>query len=401
MQRSTNRPFAWLLAATGSSGLGEGISLSVLPLLMTTLTRDPVTVGLLQTAAALPWALFGLHAGALVDRWDRARTLFVCDLVRAAFAGLLGVAILAGRVEVITLLVFAFATSVATVIFRAADAAVLPSLVAGTELARANSRLQASQTISAGFVGPSLGGALFTLAHWFPATVQLITFALSAACLRRLPRRAGRRISRRTTLHSEIVEGLHHVRANRTLRALAAGTALQGAGTWMMMGVFVLYTLDTLGAPASGYGLLITAYAAGSLMGAGLAPRLQARLGARAVLTSAALLGGLTILGLAATRTFAVATAAMALLGVAILALNVSAVTLRQQHTPDHLLGRVSSAFTVLNVATAPVVGPVAGLIASHFGLPAALATAGVVFCAAAPFLAAGVRPSSSVERAA
>ncbi len=78
--------------------------------------------------------------------------------------------------------------------------------------------------------------------------------------------------------------------------------------------------------------------------------------------------------------------------------LNISAVTLRQQHTPEHLLGRVSSAFNVLNVATAPIVGPVSGLIASHYGLPAALAVAGITFCGATPLLAAGLRPRAQAD---
>ena len=63
-----NRAFAWLWTATASGACAEGISLSVLPLLMTTVTRDPLLVALLQTAAALPWVLIGLQAGALVDR---------------------------------------------------------------------------------------------------------------------------------------------------------------------------------------------------------------------------------------------------------------------------------------------------------------------------------------------
>ena len=108
-------------------------------------------------------------------------------------------------------------------------------------------------------------------------------------------------------------------------------------------------------------------------------------------LASAALLGGLSIIGLSANHTFTAAAAAMLVLGVAIMVLNISAVTLRQQHTPQHLLGRVSSAFNVLNVATAPVLGTIAGLIASHFGLPAALAAAGITFSTAAPLLALGL----------
>lgn len=365
--------------------------MSVLPLLMATVTRDPLLVGLLQTAAALPWAVFGLQAGALVDRWDRARVLFVCDLVRAGLAGLLVIAVWAGLVGVVSLLLFAFTSAVATVLFRAADAAVLPTLVASDDLAHANSRLQAGQTITASFLGPGLGGLIFTLAHAFPVAVQAVAFTVSAACLWRIPRRTAPRTRSGKTLRHDIGQGLHHLWTDRTLRALAAATTLQGAGTWMLMAVLVLYTLETLQAPAAGYGLLITAYAVGSLAGTALNSLLAARTGVRVRLSSAALLGGLSIIGLSANRTFTVAAVAMVVLGVAIMVLNISAVTLRQRHTPEHLLGRGSSAFNVLNVATAPIVGTISGVIASQFGLPAALAAAGITFSVAAPLLALGL----------
>lgn len=387
-------PFVWLWAATVSGGLGEGISLSALPLLMTTVTRDPLLVALLPAAAASAWAFFGLQAGALVDRWDRARVLFYADVARAGLAALLGVAVLVGLVTIASLLVFAFATSMATVLFRAADAAVLPSLVTRDELVRANGRLQAGQTVTASFLGPGCGGLIFALAPWLPSFGQAVAFAGSAVCLRRLPRRDEPRVRSGVPLRREVAQGLAQVWSDRTLRALAAGTTLQGAGTWMLMAVLVLYTLEILGAPAGGYGLLLTAYAAGSLLGAALCSTIRQRLGVWISLTSAALLGGLSIIALAATHTFLLGAAEMLTLGIAILILNISTVSLRQQRTPAHLLGRVSSTFHVLNVATAPVVAPISGLIASHFGLPAALAAAGVTFTAAAPLLAAGVRPS-------
>ena len=278
--------------------------------------------------------------------------------------------------------------------FRAADAALLPSLVRSTELARANGRLKAGETITGSFVGPGLGAAIFGFAPWAPAIIQAVAFALSALCLQRLPRRHEPRPGTGLTLRAEVSEGLRHLWADRTLRALAAATALQGAGTWMLMAVLVLYSLETLHAPPVAYGVLITAYAAGSLLGAAVSTAAQARLGVRLALTAAALIAGLSVISLALTRTFGVAATAMFILGVAAMTLSIIAVTLRQQRTPGHLLGRVSGAFGVLNVASGPAVAPISGLIGVHFGLPAALAVAGTCICAAAPLLATGVNSS-------
>jgi MFS family permease len=169
---------------------------------------------------------------------------------------------------------------------------------------------------------------------------------------------------------------LRHLWAYKTLRSLASATTLQGAGTWMMMAVLVLYSLETLQAPAAAYGLLITAYAAGSLFGAGISAKLEVLLGTRWALSVSALAAGQSVLMLAFCRAFVLAAAAMAVLGVGSMILNVVTITLRQRRTPEAFRGRVSSAFSVLNVSSAPVVAPLSGLIASSWGVPAALFTA-------------------------
>lgn len=67
----------WL--ASGVSSFGDGVYLTALPLLAASLTRDPVLLSAVSAAALLPWLLFGLIGGALVDRWDRRRTMWVTD----------------------------------------------------------------------------------------------------------------------------------------------------------------------------------------------------------------------------------------------------------------------------------------------------------------------------------
>lgn len=393
-----NQPFRWLWTAAASGSLAEGVSLSALPLIMASLTRDPLLIALLQTAAALPWALFGLPAGALVDRWDRARVLFAADTARAGLAAVLGVLVWIDRAHPGSLLAFAFVTSVATVMFRAADAAVLPTLVSSAELPRANARLKTGETVTGNFVGPSLGSVVFTFAPGLPPIIQAATFAISAVCLRRLPRRDEARPRSGLTLRAEVTQGLRHLWADKTLRTLAVATTLHGAGIWMLMAVLVLYSLQTLNAPAAAYGVLITTYAIGSLLGAAASSGVERRLGTRTALAAATLLGGLSIIMLAVTATFAVAAGAMLTLGFAAMTLTIITITLRQRRTPERLLGRVSSAFNVLNVAPAPVVAPISGLISAQLGTPIALTVAGAVFLLATPILAKGIaEPSGKV----
>jgi MFS family permease len=71
--------FGRLWTASGISNLGDGVTAIAIPLLAATLTRDPFRIAVVNAAQFLPWLLFG----ALVDRWDRKRTMWIADLLRA------------------------------------------------------------------------------------------------------------------------------------------------------------------------------------------------------------------------------------------------------------------------------------------------------------------------------
>lgn len=81
--------FRRLWIGTGASNLSDGILLGAAPLLAATLTRDPALVSGLLVARYLPWFLFTLHAGAVVDRYDNRILMTAANAIRAvALAGL-------------------------------------------------------------------------------------------------------------------------------------------------------------------------------------------------------------------------------------------------------------------------------------------------------------------------
>jgi Transmembrane secretion effector len=76
--------FRWLLASSVISNIGDGIALAAGPLLVASLTQDPLLVSFTLLAQQLPNPLFGLPAGAIADRFDRRRIVAAVNLVRAA-----------------------------------------------------------------------------------------------------------------------------------------------------------------------------------------------------------------------------------------------------------------------------------------------------------------------------
>ena len=115
----------------------------------------------MTAAATLPWLLFGLPAGVVVDRVDRIRLMWLIDLVRAAAVGLLGLAMARGNVTLAALYAVVFTLGIAETLFDSAAMAVVPAVVEEGSLETANGRLFAGQLTTNQFIGPPIGALLF------------------------------------------------------------------------------------------------------------------------------------------------------------------------------------------------------------------------------------------------
>src|SRR6266498_4796019 len=173
----------WLAAAI--STLGDGVCLTALPLLAATLSRDPLRVSLVAFASWLPWLLFGLLSGALVDRWDRRRMMWTVDACRFVVVGALGVAVLAGWASIPLLVAIGFLLGSGQTLFDNAAQSLIPTLVSRDtqRLERANSQLYGAQTVGQNFAGPPAGGALFALAASVPFLADAVSFAASSTLI--------------------------------------------------------------------------------------------------------------------------------------------------------------------------------------------------------------------------
>ena len=91
------RNFRWLLACSWVTNLGDGVTLAAGPLLVASQTHDPLTVAMAAFLLRLPWLLFGLYAGVVVDRLNRRAIVIATGLVRVAILLLLAASILTHR----------------------------------------------------------------------------------------------------------------------------------------------------------------------------------------------------------------------------------------------------------------------------------------------------------------
>ena len=389
-----NREYGKLWTASTISNLGDGVTLVAGPLLAANLTRDPALVAGLTFAQQLPWLLFSLVSGALVDRLDRRRVMAMVDFFRAGIIGILGLTVLSGWVSIPLMYAVFFLLGTAETLFANASLAILPSVVSKDDLEKANGRLFAAELVANDFAGRSLGGFLFAVAASIPFLLDAGTFAASAALILALQGRF--RVRRpegiaEKTLVGEINDGLVWLLRHRLLFTLAI---MLGAGNLTFSATYsilVLFADEVLNLGSVGYGLLMTTGGIGGVLGSLFAERIGYVFGTGRTLFLAMLLQGPVFAVIALSGNPLVVGAMIALLGVAAFTWNVLTFALRQVLVPDELLGRVTSVYRLLGVGSGAFGALIGGILARELGLAApfwfAAAVMAVVAVASLPFV--------------
>ena len=406
------------------STLGDGMYLAALPLLAATLTRDPLPVAVVTVAGWLPWLVFALPAGALVDRLDRRRVMWSVDAGRALVVGALTVAVLAGWASIPLLAVAGFLVGAGqTLVENAAQAMVVA--VVGRDprrLERANGRLVASLTVGQQLAGPPLGSAAFAVAPWLPFLADAVSFAAGAGLVATIGGRfapdggaaagaAGRgmaaqravpsRMSHGRGMAAQIAEGLRFLFGHRLLRAAVLLVSASNLAVMAGEAILVLFATEELGLDGRGYGLLLAAVALGGLPGSLLALRVAER-----VPPGPLIVGGV-LAGAAAMACFGLATdpwlagAAYAATGAVWGVWNVTLLSLRQAIVPDRLMGRVVGAIRLIGFGSIPIGALLGGVVARQLGLRAPFLLGAAVLAlaalAAAPVVTTGAIKAARV----
>ncbi|HEX4944715.1 MAG TPA: MFS transporter [Usitatibacteraceae bacterium] len=347
------------------------------------LNATPFEVGVLTALEALPYPLFGLFAGVLVDRASKLPVIIWADLGRGLALASVPACAWLGVLSMPVLYLAGFLVGVGSVIGWPAYQVFMTERVGRENLVEANAKIGISDSASQ-LVGPGLAGALI---QWLTAPIAILldalSFVASAWMLRGIPPAAtdAPKISGESVWR-EIGEGLVAVWRNRTLRALAWSLAAWQVFRHAYVAVVILFAARELGFSAGHVGVLFMAAGLGSLAAAGAVAPLNARYGFGPTMLVA--LGGTGIAWLVLGAASGDYLAASATFGLGLFLLDFSAMTffinyltLRQTVTPDRLLGRVTATMICLTVATAPLGGLAGGWIAEHWGLRATILLAG------------------------
>ena len=377
------RNFRLLWLGEGISLLGDQFHMIALPWLVLQLTGDGLAVGTVLAVAGIPRALFMPLGGALADRLSARNLMLASNLARLVLVALLAALVLTGAIQVWMLYAFALLFGLASAFFFPAQSAIVPQLVKTEDLQAGNSLIQGTAQRSV-LLGPALAGSLIAVLDgaggrtaadavglWgigVAFAIDAATFLVSAGTLwlMRLSRAKARAITPgEGDLLSSVREGLRTVWGDEALRMfflVIAGINLLFVGPFMV-GVPVLAD-SRFAEGAVAFGMIVSAYGAGSLGGtllAGVLPRPSPQHFARRLLLVTSVLGlGLVVLGLASSTL--VAAAVGLVMGVSDGYVVILFITWLQVRTPPAMLGRTMSLLMFAGMGLSPLSLALAGV---------------------------------------
>jgi MFS family permease len=345
------------------------------------LTGDPFLLGLVTAAQFLPVMVFGLFGGLIADVLPKRPTLLATQVVQMILAFVLFGLVATGRVEVWQIVVLAFLLGLSNAVDMPTRQSFVVEMVGREDLPTAVA-LNSATFNAARVVGPAVAG--LTIGAFDISVAFLINglsfLAVIAAYglmrdgeLRPAPRLA--RPGSVRAVGTSLADGLRYVRATDLVLLAVVVVGLVSTFALNFNVVIPALAQDVLGVDATGYGFLMAATGAGSLVAAlviAFSPRARPR-----YIVLGAIVLGVAEVAAALVGVYALALVSLFFVGMGVIAMNATANTTIQLTVPDELRGRVVSVFTTVFVGSTPIGALLIGALASSLGVGIAMALGG------------------------
>ena len=365
------KAFNRLWSASLVSNLSDGVLLAAAPLLAITLTDNTVLISLLGAMVMLPWLLFAIPIGTLVDRLDRRYILAGTNLLRSAVVGALAFTIAADLVTIHFLILAAFIIGTCEVASDTTAQSLIPQILEEKHFEKANSRLQISETVVQGFIGAPLSGFLYALAIYIPFFFNSVGYIISAILALSMPihflqdvRKEERKAEPRHFI-ADMKFGISYLYNHKLLRRLVLTTSLIGVCYSMATATIVLFMVRELDLPEPLFGLVLTIEGIGGLIGAVVAPHASKRFGRARVMTFGIFSSSILILlqGFAPNIYLFVGLATFGAFTIS--QWNILLMSTYQSLIPNEIYGRIHGTRRTLVWGMMPIGSVVGGLLAT------------------------------------
>ncbi len=383
-RRRLGRQFGWLWAAYAVSAYGSGLGFGALPLIaVLVLHAGPAEVSALSAVGPAVGALLAVPLAPWVEFRRKRPVMIAADLVRFAAMASIPVAYAFGLLGFGQLFAVSAVVAAAKIAFGAASGAFLKALVRPDDLVVANSRFESTNWSSIA-IGPPLGGAAIGVfgpvaTVWADAGSYLLSALGIAAVGGREeppPRRPG-------TRPGSLLDGWRHLLGDPGLRPLYLNNLLVSGLIMATEPMLAVLLLRQLHFSAWQYGLAFAAPCLGGLIGSRLAPRVVARHGRTWVFRTIGTLRAVWLIGLAFVPSGTAGLVTVMAVELAII-VNMSLFTPvlaahRLERTPQHLVARTLTAWSIGQQAAIAALTALGGLLATLTDPRTTLAVAGLL----------------------
>jgi MFS family permease len=332
----------------------------------------------------LPWLLFAIPIGVLVDRIDRRFILAGANATRSAVVGLLAVLIATDHVTIYWLLFASFVIGVCEVAADTTAQSLIPQILEEKNFEKGNSRLQISETVIQGFVGAPLSGFIYAIAISLPFFINSLGLAVAALLALSIPIKYLQDVrtddvdQEKRKFVADMKFGIRYLFNEKVLRRLVVTTAAIGLCYSMGMATMVLFIIKELELPKQLFGVILTIQGIGAIVGAFMAPRLSKKFGRSNVMTFGIVSSSVVLLlqGLSPNIYIFVALATFG--GFAISQWNILLMATYQTVIPTELYGRIHGTRRTLVWGMMPI-GSLLGGVLAHYSLRLPMYVGGVV----------------------
>jgi MFS family permease len=373
-----NARFLRLWIGQGTSFLGDAVSMVALVVLVVQITGSASAVGGALLARLLPTIASPL-AGVIADRVDRRIVLVASDLARAVLV--LG---LVFARELATIYILIFLMGLARTIFNPTVRAAFPSVVGGGDLTRANALIAGTFSTSI-MVGPVLGGLLVASIGVDAAFLaDAVTYLISAILLSTVPLPYPSRESEEEEgFVRELRSGFDYLLGARVPLAIVVGAFLTILTINATVPAEVFLAKETFGAGDAGYGLLVSLWGGGMVLGSAMMAVLGDRINLVLLYFLSIFVGASALVGTGLAPAFVLALGALTVEGAATGIDNVATDTILQKRVPEAFLGRVFSIRFLGYSAGEALAYPLGGLLVDAVGPSSTYLLAGIATAAA------------------
>ena len=376
--------FNRMWASSIVSNLSDGILIAAAPLLAITLTDSTVLISAIGAMVMLPWLLFAIPIGVLVDRIDRRFILAGANATRSAVVGVLALLIATDRVSIYWLLFASFVIGVCEVAADTTAQSLIPQILEEKNFEKGNSRLQISETVIQGFVGAPLSGFIYAIAISLPFFINSLGLAVAALLAFSIPIKYLQDVrtddvnKEKRKFVADMKFGIRYLFNEKVLRRLVVTTAAIGLCYSMGTATMVLFIIKDLELPEQLFGVILTIQGVGAITGAFMAPRLSKKFGRSNVMTFGIVSSSVVLLLQGLSPNIYVFVALATFGGFAISQWNILLMATYQTVIPTELYGRIHGTRRTLVWGMMPI-GSLLGGVLAHYSLRLPMYVGGII----------------------